>query len=934
MRKQAGRALAGRGAAGRALAGRAPARRAGWRGARARRAGGRLSRARAGVRAGGARWRGTLAGALAGALACVLAGALASSLAGALAGEPAGSLVRPLAGSLVEALLDSIKWDDKGLVVAIAQHADTGAILMQGFANRDAVSATLASDRATFFSRSRKCLWTKGETSGHFINVLDMFIDCDRDTVRAGRAEDTEADELCHTLEGNEAGERAASEMADVLYHSMVLLAVKGVKMEDVASQLRRRFSMSGIDEKESVLYALEQKVRKEGASLLAKSFRPISTVSPTRSPQDFPSAMSSAAPSNPFPDCALTPRQSPIACLPPSQSKLAASNPSFLLPDLRPSKSIGSSFLVDASMQSSDEDHALPLSLSTITPPSSNAPLNDIPSSQQRHIDRRCFQEVDFFRPRAEPSAVRPSPASVAATESAPAFAPATVAAAPGSLSRHGAHRSAEATTHPCVDYSVVSVTPHQRLPSEQQKPPSAGRSPLLASSLMASVAEWSNVMMPPPATAGTAKSLLPGSSLANDLHRSVTALRRPTLNPFSDKPRGDAAPAPEAGDGSAKRPRCESPSHQLLPSLSSSTACTANIRDSSHPAITRSGLSNPAPPVPSKFSSAKLVQDIQKSARGDLSLDLPPPCCSWMCIYFSVPCRKKRRLAPSSNTSGRTNSVSAAVSGSMISGGGDSGVIRRRRAARPFALPASSGTSLSGAAGAPRNPPRQPVGRGGMKEEREVWAREDQSKASGSKGGAHLARCESANGGDSSVHGGLNTVLTSAFAAARGGPSAAREDGMFTPASELGVGSQPAGASASELLASYAASGCASPALRAFLALSPNLSALLNPSALPAADGASTLLRRLQSDSAAAAVAAATAARMHLLQQTSAAQQQQQQQHQQNTPWHAPAPLSGGGCGHSAADPSSDRVSGFIAAESGRDAWKTKALDLSLRL
>ncbi|CAI5992521.1 unnamed protein product [Closterium sp. NIES-65] len=97
----------------------------------------------------------------------------------------------PVSTPEVEALLDSIKWDDKGLVVAIAQHADTGAILMQGFANRDAVSATLASDRATFFSRSRKCLWTKGETSGHFINVLDMFIDCDRDTVRAGRAEDT-----------------------------------------------------------------------------------------------------------------------------------------------------------------------------------------------------------------------------------------------------------------------------------------------------------------------------------------------------------------------------------------------------------------------------------------------------------------------------------------------------------------------------------------------------------------------------------------------------------------------------------------------------------------------------------------------------------------------------------------------------------------------
>ena len=54
------------------------------------------------------------------------------------------------------AVLDTLKWDSAGLVVAIAQHANTGAILMQGFADRDAVSATLAARRATFFSRSRQ----------------------------------------------------------------------------------------------------------------------------------------------------------------------------------------------------------------------------------------------------------------------------------------------------------------------------------------------------------------------------------------------------------------------------------------------------------------------------------------------------------------------------------------------------------------------------------------------------------------------------------------------------------------------------------------------------------------------------------------------------------------------------------------------------------
>lgn len=83
----------------------------------------------------------------------------------------------------MESFLDSLKWDKNGLVAAIAQNVDTGAILMQGFANRDAISATIASRRATFFSRSRSQLWTKGETSNNFIHVQDISVDCDRDSV-------------------------------------------------------------------------------------------------------------------------------------------------------------------------------------------------------------------------------------------------------------------------------------------------------------------------------------------------------------------------------------------------------------------------------------------------------------------------------------------------------------------------------------------------------------------------------------------------------------------------------------------------------------------------------------------------------------------------------------------------------------------------------
>lgn len=61
-----------------------------------------------------------------------------------------------------------------------------------------------------------------------------------------------EAEELCKTLEENEDKSRTASEMADVLYHAMVLLAVKDVKIEDVMQVLRQRFSQSGIEEKRS----------------------------------------------------------------------------------------------------------------------------------------------------------------------------------------------------------------------------------------------------------------------------------------------------------------------------------------------------------------------------------------------------------------------------------------------------------------------------------------------------------------------------------------------------------------------------------------------------------------------------------------------------------------------------------------------------------
>ncbi len=70
-----------------------------------------------------------------------------------------------------------------GLVPAIIQDADTRNVLMLGFMNKEAYEKTLQTRHVTFWSRTRQTLWTKGETSGHFLNLVDMKIDCDNDTL-------------------------------------------------------------------------------------------------------------------------------------------------------------------------------------------------------------------------------------------------------------------------------------------------------------------------------------------------------------------------------------------------------------------------------------------------------------------------------------------------------------------------------------------------------------------------------------------------------------------------------------------------------------------------------------------------------------------------------------------------------------------------------
>jgi phosphoribosyl-AMP cyclohydrolase / phosphoribosyl-ATP pyrophosphohydrolase len=104
----------------------------------------------------------------------------------------------PLPGSpLAPADIDALDFDKAGgLLPAIVQHAGTGAVLMLGYMNREALHATLARGRVVFFSRSRQRLWEKGETSGHTLRLAGVRADCDRDSLLVSALP---AGPVCHT---------------------------------------------------------------------------------------------------------------------------------------------------------------------------------------------------------------------------------------------------------------------------------------------------------------------------------------------------------------------------------------------------------------------------------------------------------------------------------------------------------------------------------------------------------------------------------------------------------------------------------------------------------------------------------------------------------------------------------------------------------------
>jgi phosphoribosyl-ATP pyrophosphohydrolase/phosphoribosyl-AMP cyclohydrolase len=106
--------------------------------------------------------------------------------------------------------IDTLAWDKgDGLLPAIVQNVVDGQVLMLGFMNRDALRNTLAEKRVTFYSRTRGRLWTKGESSGNHLHVVDVIADCDHDTLLVTATPDGPT---CHTGTRSCFGDEARSE--------------------------------------------------------------------------------------------------------------------------------------------------------------------------------------------------------------------------------------------------------------------------------------------------------------------------------------------------------------------------------------------------------------------------------------------------------------------------------------------------------------------------------------------------------------------------------------------------------------------------------------------------------------------------------------------------------------------------------------------------
>jgi len=108
--------------------------------------------------------------------------------------------------------IERIDWQkNDGLVPAIVQHAGSGSVLMLGYMNRAALAATLERSRVVFFSRSKRRLWEKGETSGNFLQLIELHADCDADTLLVAALP---AGPVCHTGSASCFGDEALTAAA------------------------------------------------------------------------------------------------------------------------------------------------------------------------------------------------------------------------------------------------------------------------------------------------------------------------------------------------------------------------------------------------------------------------------------------------------------------------------------------------------------------------------------------------------------------------------------------------------------------------------------------------------------------------------------------------------------------------------------------------
>ncbi len=89
----------------------------------------------------------------------------------------------PVSGAVADSVIGALSFDENGLIPAIAQDASTGSVLMMAWMNDAAVRETLTTGRVCYWSRSRKALWRKGETSGHVQRLRGFCFDCDGDTL-------------------------------------------------------------------------------------------------------------------------------------------------------------------------------------------------------------------------------------------------------------------------------------------------------------------------------------------------------------------------------------------------------------------------------------------------------------------------------------------------------------------------------------------------------------------------------------------------------------------------------------------------------------------------------------------------------------------------------------------------------------------------------